>query len=449
MPRNGQQSQAIDFSLGSGKKARSALQRRKELAASIAMKDIEHMTREKKERNFKETIPKIYRKEYTVEHLRNTTSRAIAVAFRESNAPEVLLKLLLHLEDSSDLLSDATYVQGLCALANHHESWMRPVEKWRVRRHNLDRQFSGLARHLLAAYDVPCFMDAVWFNQNETHQNWFKHIGAGRNIRTAPDLPILLTKKMAHYFLEAPRQYTVEESLRWGQVHGLGGDGHLVEALRETRLVRTFDNDDFWVNVIRFFIANPMLDVDHVNPIVDYIWNQKYENRRVYAERGVAREVGPAQPNFSMKGRTPGALLRQVEEWHRQLGRAAKRGEVQWTRSRIGEFCFQEGSAERRNVRFWHVRELLSSDELIDEGQKMSHCVSTYAHSCHAGRASIWAMETEDEIGCRKVLTIEVSPSDKRIRQVRGKWNRLPTPKEKGILERWAVKEGLELASYI
>lgn len=449
MPRNRKQSRVIDVGLGSGKKARSALQRRKELVASIAMKAIEHMTQEKKDRNFKELIPKIYRKEYTVGHLRNTTGRAIAVAFRESNAPEAFLKLLLHLEDNSDLLSDATYVQGLSALANHHESWMRSVEKWRVGTHNRDRQFSCLARHLLAVYDVPHFMDSVWFTQNETHQSWFKHIGAGRNIRTAPDIPMTLTKKMAHCFLEAPRQYTVEEALRWGQVHGLGGNGHLVEALRETRLVRTFENDDFWVSVIRFFIANPMLDVSHVNPIVDYIWNQKYVNRQVYVERGVAREVGPAQPSFSMKWRTPGALLRQVEEWHRRLGRAEKGGKFQWTHSSIGEFCFQEGSAERHSMKFWYVRELLSSGELVEEGQAMSHCVSTYARSCHAGRASIWTMEAEDERGRRKALTIEVSLSDKRIRQVRGKGNRLPTRKEKGILERWAVREGLELASYI
>ena len=201
--------------------------------------------------------------------------------------------------------------------------------------------------------------------------------------------------------------------------------------------------------MIRFFIANPMLDVSHVNPIIDYIWNQKYENRHIFVERGVAREVEPAQPNFSMKGRTPETLLRQVEAWHQQLGKEAKGGKLQWTRSHIGEFRFREGSEQKGNMKFWAIRELLSSDELIYEGRAMQHCVRTYARSCYAGRASIWTMETEDAEGRDKVLTIEVSPSQNLIRQVRGKRNRRPTPKEKSLLERWATKEGLQLAEYI
>ena len=169
-------------------------------------------------------------------------------------------------------------------------------------------------------------MDCVWFDGNVTHQNWFKHIGTGQNIRTAPDIPIPAHEKRWHsHFLKAPRHYTIEEALRWGQVHALGGDRYLADALRGTRLTGTLSNDGFWLNVIRFFIANPMLDVSHVHPIIDYIWHQKYENRRVFVERGVAREIGPAQPNFSMRGRTPETLLRHVDEWHGELGREIER----------------------------------------------------------------------------------------------------------------------------
>ena len=254
---------------------------------------------------------------------------------------------------------------------------------------------------------------------------------------------------MAHHFLKAPKHYTVEEALRWGQVHALGGDRYLVDALRQARLTQSFSNDDFWMNVIRFFIANPMLDVRHVHPIIDYIWHQRYENRRVFVERGVAREIGPAQPNFSMRGRTPETLLHQVEEWHSELGRESKGKELEWYRSQIGEFHLLEGSEQLHNMKFWSIRELLSSDELIDEGRAMQHCVQTYARSCHTGRSSIWTMEIEDENGRRKILTIEVAPREKIIRQVRGKRNRLPTPKEKNLLGKWADQEGLQLGEYI
>ena len=437
---------AHNFSQGLNKSPR---QRRNELGVVTRTKATEIMTKEKKDRNLKELIPKLYSKELQLKQLRNAIAREIAVAFQENHTPKILLKLLLYIEDNSDLLKDTTYIQGIVALANHYGSWIRPIETWRVKSHNRDRQFSELARHLFAAYDVPLFMDGVWFRENETHQNWFKHVGAGQNIRTAPDIPMLLTKKMAHHFLSAPKHYTVEEALRWGQVHALGGDRRLVDALRETQLIRTFGNDEFWMSVIRFFIANPMLDVSHVNPIIDYIWNQKYENRHVFVERGVAREIEPAQPNFSMKGRTPDTLLRQVEEWHQQLGKEAKGGELQWEHSHIGEFRFREGNEQRGNMKFWSIRELLSSDELICEGRAMQHCVRTYARSCYAGRASIWTMETEDEEGRDKILTIEVSPSQNLIRQVRGKRNRRPTPKEKSLLVQWATKEQLQLAEYI
>ena len=437
---------AHNFNQGLDKNSR---QRQDELYAFTRTQAIKVMAKEKKDRNLKEILPKIYNQELRTEKLQNPVLRTISETFESSIAPQVFLKLLLHLEDNSDLLKETTYIQGIAALANHHESWLRSPQKWRVKKHNRGRQFSELARHLLAAYEVPLFMDSVWFNGNVTHQNWFKYIGTGKNIRTAPDIPISLTKKMAHHFLKAPRHYTIEEALRWGQVHALGGDRYLADALRGTRLTRTFSNDDFWINVLRFFIANPMLDVSHVNPIIDYIWHQKYENRRVFIERGIAREIGPAQPNFSMSRRTPEILLRQVEAWHSELGREAKGGELEWFRSEIGEFHTLEGSEESRNMKFWSIRELLTSDELVDEGRALKHCVSTYARSCHTGRSSIWTMEIEDENGRRKILTIEVAPQAKVIRQVRGKQNRLPTPKEKDLLGRWAEQEGLRLAGYI
>ena len=437
---------AHNFSQGLDKNTR---QRRDELYVLTRTQAMKIMTKEKKDRNLSEILPKIYNQELRLEKLQNPILRAILVAFEGSIAPKVLLKLLLYLEDNSDLLKETSYIQGIAALANHHESWIRSPEKWKVKKHNRSRQFSELARHLLAAYEVPFFMDSVWFNGNVTYQNWFKHIGTGQNIRTASDIPIPLTKKMAHHFLKAPRRYTIEEALRWGQVHALGGDKYLADALRGTRLTETFSNDDFWINVIRFFIANPMLDVSHVNPIIDYIWHQKYENRRVFIERGVAREIGPAQPNFSMRRRTPETLLRQVEAWHGELGRVSKSRELEWHGSEIGEFHLLEGSEAARNMKFWSIRELLSSDELIDESQALRHCVSTYARSCHTGRSSIWSMEIEDENGRRKILTIEVAPREKVIRQVRGRRNRLATPKEKNLLGQWAEQEGLQLAGYI
>ena len=432
----------------------------KQKAAVVEKQKAAVVEKQKIDGNLDKMIPKIYKQELRSETLQDEVLSAIAEAFEGSKAPKALLKLLLYLGNNSDLLEETTYIQGITAFATHHESWLRSPEEWHLTEDNRECQFSDLARHLFAAYEVPLFMDSVWFKGNETHQNWFKHIGAGQNIRTAPGFPLSLTKKMAHHFLTAPQDYTLEEAFRWGQVHGLGGDTRLANALRGTKLtqsdldfwrftdllmLRDFwgDNNDFWVSVIQFFIANPMLDITHVSPIIDYIWDQKY------GDSESTREIGPNQPHFIMKGRTPEALLRRVAEWHDRLGESEVDEKLNWSRSQIGEFSFQEEATEKQAMKLWHIRELLNSAELIEEARAMSHCVASYTLSCHRRFSSIWSMETEDQNGRRKVLTIEVLLPQKRIREVRGKGNRLPTPEEKSIIEKWADQEGLQLARYI
>ena len=108
-------------------------------------------------------------------------------------------------------------------LVKDAEFWIRPLKQWTPRSHNPDRQFSSLARHLRAAYDVPVFMDKAWLQGTVVQQQWFKHVGTGKNIRTAEGIPIPLTKKMAHCFLEAPDHYPIEAAFRWAQVLALEG----------------------------------------------------------------------------------------------------------------------------------------------------------------------------------------------------------------------------------
>ena len=169
-----------------------------------------------------------------------------------------------------------------------------------------------MVRHLLALYDVPAFMDSAWFTQTRT-QLWFRHIGRGGNLRTAKRLPFRITKKMAHYFLQAPADYTVEQAIRWGQVHGLGGSARVAHGLRGTLLGRRFGHEQFWGTVIRFFVDNPMLDAVHYGPIIDYIQHQKYEGTEVFVRPGVTRTEPPPHPGFSMSNRGATTLLRQVD----------------------------------------------------------------------------------------------------------------------------------------
>jgi hypothetical protein len=355
---------------------------------------------------------------------------------------------LQYIEKKSKLL-EGKYLQGVLSLLRDRSHWIKPIEEWKPSSHNQAKQFSSLARFLLCEFDVPLFMDQAYLENQSVYQGWFRHIGQGKNIRTITSLPVSITKKEAHYFLEAPDHYSIEGAIRWGQIYALGGNERLADAILETRLDREFDHDDFWQSVLRFFIKNPMLDMAQVNPIVDYIWNQKFANRRIFVERGVAQEQPPEQPNFSMKGRTVESLLKEVEAWHRRLGKEVKGGKLQWEKSPIRDFEFIEGNRDSKNMRIWSIKELVSSNELVAEGRVLKHCVASYAQSCGRGASSIWTMDFQTEDGTEKLLTIEVANQAKLIKQIRGRLNRLATEKEKNIILRWAEKENLKIASYL
>jgi hypothetical protein len=113
-----------------------------------------------------------------------------------------------------------TFVDGLLALARHSRNWIRPVAVLKPQKHNTRRQFASLTRHLFAKWPVPAYMDSVWFLGNGRgavqQQEWFLHVGRGQNIRTA-DLPLPYTKRMAHHFMQAPADLTVEAALRWAR----------------------------------------------------------------------------------------------------------------------------------------------------------------------------------------------------------------------------------------
>ena len=403
----------------------------------------------KREGNFRFLVQKIYTQEIQYKKLKNEILITIATGFKNSHNKQLLRDVLFQMDESTKLLHHIDYVRGVISFVAHYNQWIRPVSEWQPKTHNVGRQFASLARHLFAKYEIPAFMDSVWQKGDGKAKGWFVHIGMGKNIRTASSLPIKMTKKMAHHFLQAPADYDVKAAFRWAQIHALGGNKTISDAVTETRMARIFNDDDFWLSVLRFFIANPMLDTSQYNPIVDYIWHQKYENRMVFVERGVVREEGPAQPNFSMHGRTPETLLRQVENWHRQLGKESRGGQLQWVKSNILDFRYVEGRKNSTNMRIWTIHELLSSNELIAEGRKQQHCVATYARSCFSGSTSIWTLDLQDIQGIQKLLTIELHHPTRTIRQVRGLRNRIATTREMDVIHRWAHKEDLVIASYI
>ena len=425
-------------------------------------------------------IAHLFARPQAAEQVKTPHLRKIGALFGaepDEETRSALLKLLLRVQPGGRLfglepvISDLgynegnTFLDGLYALARRHADWQRDPEAWQPDTRNAHRQFGSLARHLLTRYAVPSFLDRVWFAgrdaQAQKHQDWFLHIGRGQNIRTA-NIPFPLTKMAAHQFLLAPEDFSLEAAIRWGQIRALGGSENLVRAVIGTRLGReleTLPDHEFWQSVIHFFVNNPMLDTDWIQPMVDFIYHRKFMPREETSPDRQLLSLDPIEPTFSMKGRAAGALQLRVEEWHRQLAKETRSSFRQWEPSGIGSYA---GFAPDPNTGIavqWQIVELLDSAALKAEGKTMRHCVASYDRSCARGQTSIWSMRimgvTEETY--RNVMTIAVNNASRAITQAKGRCNKDPGDKRASdrlnyapqLLKQWAVQEKLIVPSYI
>jgi hypothetical protein len=364
---------------------------------------------------------------------------------------ELFLEVLEFLNKKSRILQDFKIVKHIVSILYWKDEWIRDYKDWKPNTYNPERQLASFARHLFAKYEVPHFMDYVWgLGDLCNEQEWYIHIGKGQNIRTAQNLPFSLTKMEAHHFMSAPMNYNVYEAFCWGQIKALGGSPRLIETLRGSQIIppanqlrasslKTSEYNNFRQSVVRFLIQNPMLDPAQINPMIDYIWNQKYTHQRVFIDHQLTT-LPPPQPNFSMNGRNVEALLAQVERWHNQLGKERKGGDVDWEHSHIPDFKYEDGGNRR-----WFITELLSSKELTAEGRAMSHCVASYAYSCKNGQCSIWSLSVDSKSISERLVTIELRNGT--LYQMRGRLNRFPNQQEMSIIRRWCQKEGLKISS--
>ncbi len=272
---------------------KSELQRRQERELFQRQAAERALRTSRQSHNPSHAITRIFLGELDEETIVDEPLKIVAQACRKHSAAAALRDFLIHIDSASKLLTSRESTIAVLNLYRYQNEWCRDPLDWKPRSHNLEKQVAGLAQHLLCRYEPPAFMTSVWYQKNRTRQRWYIRLGQGGSIRTAEGVPAPLTKRMAHWFTQAPDQYTPLAAIRYGQVCALGGDRRVADALLATRMGLDFRDDAFCLELIRFFVRNPMLDTAHYQPIVDYIWNQKYENQAVFVERGVVEEHGP------------------------------------------------------------------------------------------------------------------------------------------------------------
>ncbi|MCB1839534.1 MAG: PcfJ domain-containing protein [Alphaproteobacteria bacterium] len=432
----------------------------REREAEIEVRERELRSREEEARvhhNPRIFIREACHKRAKTENMRRRFWRSIAenLAF-DDVTPEFqdgLAEFLIRLYKKSDFLLEQE--RGWCPslraatrLYLYRQSWVRDPKTWMPRSYNAHKQFVSLVHHLFVRYPVPSFMEAAWFDTRDDgalKRRWYIHLGAGRNMRVAPELPVPLTKMTAHYFMQAPASCGILEAFRWAQVRASGGDEALALAVAGTWLGRSYENTAFWDSVVRYFIDQPGLPRAQVSAVVDFLYAQKYKIRECVTGPGSVETILPPQPKLRMHGRSLSTLLRQVERWQKEEKKIAGVQNLYFKKSGINGFLW---SPTKSHDEYWTIRELLSGADLIREGRVLNHCVATYAKYRASGACSLWSLERHQNGKVEKCQTIEVD-EDREIVQCAGHSNRDPSKEEIKVVRKWAESARLKISDWV
>lgn len=337
--------------------------------------------------------------------------------------------LLESIGQKAPRLLDPAYIGALYFVSR--VDWLRPLPEWSTKGKGRESLFRSLAAHLLAKYPMPNILWGAFFeNSAPKIAPIVSRVAAGGSLFKEVQegtLPVPLTRKMCHDFLSLPGEKFVE-GIRTVQIRANQGDRTLLRAWMGTTVgaeISRKEDEAFWATVLLWFCQNPMLDRHQTVPILDYITYRRREDK-----------------DFSMKGRSPLAFLRAVDEWHGDLSRTKAITGREYAPSGFkgGHFI----TKDRTGLEYhWRVEELLTDKLLAAEGSAMRHCVYSYASNIERGMTSIWSMTCSGE----RKATIEVRNQYRSVVQARGRFNAALGSHESKVLLKWAQDNGLAITN--
>jgi PcfJ-like protein len=242
---------------------------------------------------------------------------------------------------------------------------------------------------------------------------------------------------------------TPDEVLAYGEVVRLGGSfvdfhrlrsvDHLVSAHPaldgEGRSGTTEDQavpPELFVETARWVISqrNRMTDEQAI-AVLRWARHEASEAYRARLHGNTARQ-------FSWKGRTARSAMAAAQRHFDGIRRARAAQSLSW-----GSHGWNwEWTEDSTPVQSWQLVELLSSEQLANEGAALSHCVGSYARECAVGSTAIFQLLRN---GARQ-LTIEVAVPTREVRQVRGRLNSPAWPDDRQVVMQWAEAQALHVS---
>lgn len=296
--------------------------------------------------------------------------------------------------------------------------------------------------------DVACFVlytpNFILWNLHKCLKSkkdrWLVYqLGQGVNIRGVQNSPVKCNKRMAHYFMNAPRGLDLPGAVWYAIIKGFGGQEEWVAEF-QNHFVGWQGRLPFLEVIIRFFArSKEYLELGEIPRLLGYLQHRKDEKR-----------------TFCLKGQTLSSLRKRAEEWYAFQEQLQK---AEWEEApyRNPTYLLKNQGTLRAGFdppfeivleeACYHFVRLTGYRDLIEEGREMKHCVGAYYKDCRKRGTEIWSLRKVKNDKPKRLVTIEVNKFDEIV-QAKRKLNAEPAEWEWQLIEQWAKKQDLEIAVF-
>ena len=283
---------------------------------------------------------------------------------------------------------------------------------------------NSILKMIFSRFKVSNLFIRNYFTLTLKEKEWLFHILKRNSLKSAKELPLPLTKKAAHVFLniEWDIELSVKDGLVYSSLLSLGTDNEY--AMEVLSNIRNLTQSEFWVKTMSQFYHKG-LAIENIGDTMDYINQCHYlDNRKI-----------------NWKQKSANNLIKDTAEWHLQIIRQQEIKRQKYNRFSNSEIS---GFTQEINEKNYIIRQIKTSDELSAEGNKLNHCVYSYRSSCRSGFCEIFSLRLVDDLLETPLVTIEIR--NNKIYQAKGKFNRKPIDVEWDVIREWANFEDLRIA---
>ena len=302
--------------------------------------------------------------------------------------------------------------------------WVRSPTTW-IRPQEPDI-FPDFVKHLFEVYPTRNFLLAEWSMPFDgVRYKWlifYLILAQGGSLKKAGSLfNWSIGKQFTRHFNRAPEGLSPVLASIYAQIRCLGGSTVEFNRLSRnaayiqdpTEVSENLDFKAFWEGSVKWLTRyREHLADDEVDLILEWAMHQH-------------TEYWYNQVQFSWRGRTPERALAASQRYNETR-------DEPWIDYKWNAHGWDWEYTDDYDVR-WTFVELTTGLDLHEESKKLHHCVESYAPRCATHHSAILSVACNNE----KLLTIEISPEDKEIVQVKGMQNRFPTSLETQIIDAW------------